>query len=74
MIQRRETTRRRWHLLGWSSPIAGALLLGLLLDAGVTNGTGEVVQAVPPRILESPATAALLDGDDVRARFLANAH
>ncbi len=66
-------TGRCCQVMGWSSLLATALLLACLLNAGVTNGTPGVVQAAPTRILPSPATAALADGDDVRARFLATA-
>jgi hypothetical protein len=73
--RRRQATHpaRCWEVLGWSSLVAGALMSASLLNAGVTNGTGGVVHAAPTRILSSPATAALADGDDVRARFLADA-
>ena len=73
MAQAQVTTRRRRQVLGWSSLIASALLLASLLNAGVTNGTGQVVQAAPTRVLPSPSTAALADGDEVRAPLLANA-
>jgi hypothetical protein len=65
MKEVRVTTRRRWQALGWSTLIAGTLLLVSLLNAGVTNGTA------PTRSLPSSTTAALVDNDP-RARFLAS--
>jgi len=59
--------RRRVPLLaGWSSLIAAVLLLASLFNAAVTNHTNEATNRTG-----SPATAALADGDDVRAGSLA---
>ena len=72
MTQVRITTRTYRQIAAWSSLTAVALLMASLLKAGVTTGSG-VVQAAPTRVFSSPATAPLADGDDVLARFLANA-
>jgi len=72
MTQVRMTTRTYQQIAGWSSLTAVALLMASLLNVAVTTGSG-AVQAAPTRTFSSPATAALADGDDVRARFLANA-
>jgi hypothetical protein len=71
MKEVRVTTRRRWQALGWSTLIVGTFLLASLLTAGVTNGTGGVLQAAPTRGLPSSTTGALVD-NDARARFLAS--
>jgi hypothetical protein len=68
MMQVSVTTRRRWQALGWSTLIAGALLLASLLNAAVTNGTAGVGHSASTRSLASQ----LADADDARARFLAS--
>ena len=73
MTQARVMTRRYRQVAGWSSLIASALILASLLDAGVTNGTVGVVQAVPTDTLSSAATPALADSNNVGARFLSDA-
>jgi len=71
MTQAQLTTGRYRQVAGWSSLVVGAHLLASLFNAGVTNGTEDVIeQTAPTRILPSPALA---DGDDVPARFLINA-
>ncbi len=70
MTHAQVTTGRYRQVAGWTSLAAGAVLLALLFNAGVTNGTAGVEQAAPTAELSSLATAALADGDDVRARFL----
>lgn len=71
-MQTRVTARTRWQVAGWSGLLAGALLLASLFQAGATNGTGSPAPVAPTPVYRSPATAALTDGDDVRARFLAD--
>jgi hypothetical protein len=70
MTHVRLMTWRYRQVAGWGSLIASALLFASLLDAGVTNGTGGVVQAVPTDTHSSAATPALTDSNDVVARFL----
>ena len=59
------------NVVGWSSLVAGTVLLASLFNAAVTSGSGRVDQAGPTRVLLSETTAALADGDDVRAGQLA---
>jgi hypothetical protein len=66
---------RSWAVpvLGWSAVTAVALLVAVLIQIFVANAT---VVSEPLAPLEgcqsvSPATAALADGDDMRAGFLA---
>jgi len=58
------------NVVGWSSLVAGTVLLASLFNAAVTSGSGRVDQAGPTRVLLSDTTAALADGDDVRAAQL----
>jgi hypothetical protein len=58
------TNRRGRHAVAWSALAAITLLLASLVQTMVTRAL------VEPE--DSPATAALIDGDDVRARFLAS--
>jgi hypothetical protein len=62
---------RSRNVVGWSSLVAGTVLLASLFNAAVTSGSGGVDQARPTRVLPSDTTAALADGDDVRAGQLA---
>ena len=57
MTHVRVMTWRYRQVAGWGSLIASALLFASLLDAGVTNGTGGGVQAVPTDTHSSAATA-----------------
>jgi hypothetical protein len=70
MTHAQVTTGRYRQVAGWTSLAAGAVLLASLFNAVVTDGTAGVEQAAPAAELSSVATAALADGDDVRARFL----
>jgi len=64
----------RWtrRVLAWSALIAITLLLALLLQALAASALVGPEPAAPPAACQSdsPATAAMVDGDDVRARFL----
>lgn len=59
------------QMLAWSALIAIAVLLGLLLHSLVANALITPGPAARPDACQSTAGAALADGDDVRARFLA---
>jgi len=50
--------------------LGASITLASLLSAGLTRGGAA---ASPTPVAISPATAALADGDDIRARFLATA-
>ena len=56
-----------WRVVRWGSLLGSSFVLASLFNAAVTNGLGGVSS---DRNL-SPATAALADGDDVRAGLLA---
>ena len=62
------------RVLAWSALMAVTLLLALLLQALAAGALVETGPVGPPDACLSagPATAALADGDDVRARFLVN--
>jgi len=64
----------RWvgHLLVWTALLATTLLMASMFQALVTNAPGAPATLVRPavRSTPSPLTAALADGDDIRARFL----
>ena len=50
---------------------AGAYSLTLLAGTPIASADGPaVVVTTPPSAVLSPATAALADGDDIRARFI----
>jgi len=68
------SVRAARRLLAWSTFLAITLLLALLLQALAASALVAPDRARPPPDCQtgSPATAALADGDDVRARFLAN--
>jgi hypothetical protein len=61
---------RRFQVLAWSVLAAVMLLLASLLQAVVSSGVAEAVPTTQAIDHRSPSTAALADGDDVRARFL----
>jgi hypothetical protein len=63
----------RWvtRALAWSVLMASALLFGLLLQSLAASALVAPRSAEPPAACQSTAGAALADGDDVRARFLA---
>jgi hypothetical protein len=59
-------------VLAWSALMATTLTLALLLQALAAGAVVEPGPSDPPAAcLSSSAGAALADGDDVRARFLA---
>jgi hypothetical protein len=64
----------RWagRALAWSAFATIALLSALLVQALAVGALGEPSPAAPLTNCQplSPTTAALADGDDVRARFL----
>ncbi|MGI9148614.1 MAG: hypothetical protein ACR2IK_19060 [Chloroflexota bacterium] len=66
----------RWaqRVLAWSALLAITLLLAVLLQTLAASAQGASGPSAPPTACQSasPATAALADGDDVRARFLAH--
>ena len=53
--------------------LAGTLLLVSLMQPVAIGGIEDDVPVDPPQLHASTATTALADGDDVRARFLAQA-
>ena len=58
-------------LLATSVFAAGAYTLILLAGTPVASADAPAgVVATPPSAVMSPATAALVDGDDIRARFI----
>ena len=59
-----------WQLLAWCALLGASIALASLLSAGLTAGGA---LASPTPVALSPATAALADGDDIRARYLATA-
>jgi hypothetical protein len=60
------------QVLAWSALLAIALVLASILQAVATRSLAVPAQAAPPENRVSAATAALADGDDIRARFLAS--
>jgi hypothetical protein len=64
----------RWaaRVLAWSALTVIAVLFALLLQALAASALVVPRSADPPTTCLSAAGAALADGDDVRARFLAN--
>jgi hypothetical protein len=69
-----ERTLKGWRVLAWTTLIAVILLLAVLLHAVTASALIEPLPRGPFASCQSAeaATAALADGDDVRARFLAN--
>jgi hypothetical protein len=65
------TNRIRRRAFAWAALLALSLLLASLLQAMATKALVEPVQFSSPGQL-SPATAALADGDDVHAHFVAS--
>jgi len=65
-------TRRPRRVLAWGALMAMTLGLATLLQAVAASVLVEPAQVAPPIGRLSAATAALSDGDDVRARFLAS--
>ena len=57
-------------MVAWAALMATALVLASLLQAVATTVLAVPEPAAPPAARLSAATAALADGDDVRARFL----
>jgi hypothetical protein len=68
----RVTPGKQGQALAWSVLLATALGLASLLQAVATSALTVPAQAAPPVNRVSAATAALADGDDVRARFLSS--
>jgi hypothetical protein len=66
--------RNKKHLaiLAWSALMATSLVLAMLLQALVATALVASGSEAPPAACQAPAGAALADGDDVRARFLAD--
>ena len=60
-----------WRVLAWAALMVTAILLAILVQALAAGALVEPLAAEPPAVCLSPATAALADGDDVRARLLA---
>jgi len=58
------------QLVGWCAVLGASITLASLVNAGLTGGGA---LASPTTVAISPATAALADGDDIRARHLATA-
>ena len=63
--------RRTGRVLAWSALIAITVILALLLQSLAASALVAPVAATPLEACQSTAGAALADGDDVRARFLA---
>jgi hypothetical protein len=57
--------RRVRRGLAWSTLTAITLLLALLLQALAASALGAPGPAAPPAVCETPASAALADGDDM---------
>ncbi len=74
MRPRRVVINLRWagRMLAWTALIATTVLLSLLLQSLAASALVAPRSAEPPVACQSNAGAALADGDDVRARFLAN--
>jgi hypothetical protein len=62
-------TRPR-DVLAWSLVLACTLVLASLIQAMAGRALGGPGTTTPIPVQLSPATAALANGDDVRARFL----
>ena len=64
----------RWaaRMLAWSALTAITVLLAVLLQSLAASALVAPRSAEPPAACQSTAGAALADGDDVRARFLAD--
>jgi hypothetical protein len=72
--QRAHVTEKYPRALMWTAFVALTLVLALVLQALATH-VSETPQYVEPPdmcLTPNPRTAALRDGDDVRARFLAS--
>jgi hypothetical protein len=59
-------------VVAWSVLLASILLLASLFHAVAGRALDGPGATAPTPVRVSPATAALADGDDVRARFLAS--
>jgi len=66
------TNRIGRNVFAWSAFAATTLLLASLVQTMVTRALVEPAQSSSIAVDVSPATRALADGDDVRARFLAS--
>jgi hypothetical protein len=64
-------TRKPRRVLAWSALMTTTVVLASLLQAVATRAMIVPARAAPPDARLS-VTAALADGDDIRARFLAN--
>jgi len=64
--------RRAARVLAWSALIATIVLLAFVVQSLAGSALGAPGAAVPPAACQTTAGAALADGDDVRARFLAD--
>jgi hypothetical protein len=62
---------RPWNVVAWSVVLASTLALASLFHAVAGSALRGPAMTAPGPGRPSPATAALADGDDVRARFLA---
>ena len=64
----------RWaaRALPWSALMVVAVLLALLLQSLAASALVAPRSEEPPATCQSTAGAALADGDDVRARFMAD--
>jgi hypothetical protein len=64
----------RWaaRVLAWSALTAISVLLALLLQSLAASALVAPGSTEPPAACQSTADSALADGDDVRARFLAD--
>jgi len=58
-------------VVAWSVLLASTVLLASVFHAVAGRAVGGPGATAPIPVRLSPATAALADGDDVRARFLA---
>jgi hypothetical protein len=66
------TNRTGRNVFAWSALGAIALLLASLVQVVATRALVEPAQSSSITVYVSPATSALADGDDQRARFLAS--
>jgi hypothetical protein len=62
----------RWaaRVLAWSALVASTVLFALFLQSLTASALVAPRSTEPPAACQSSASAALADGDDVRARFL----
>jgi hypothetical protein len=67
-----DTPSKPGQVLAWSALLSTAVVLASILQAVATSALIVPAQAAPPINRLSAVTAALADGDDVRARFLAS--